>query len=152
MLELAHAITGGVIAFKVANPRLALPLAFVSHFIIDFFPHWNPHLSTEKKKLGAITQKSKFLVIIDCLAGLILGLSIAFRALPDVKRTIVVIFGCLFGILPDLAEAPFFFLNNKSKFLRKIVEIQSKLQFNTSFWFGILFQAVYVYLLLRLVF
>lgn len=150
MLEFAHALTGGVIAYKIGNPALSLPLAFVSHFVLDLLPHWNPHLSAEKKKCGFISKKTFFLVIIDCFIGLILGLSLAFRVLPDIQRTIIIIIGCFFGILPDLVEAPFFFLNQKGRFLSKLVEIQSNVQFNVSFWPGILFQVVYILLLFHL--
>jgi len=151
MLELAHALTGGVIAYEIGNPALSLPLAFASHFVVDLLPHWNPHLSTEKKRLGFISHKTTFFILIDCLIGLTLGLFLAFKALPDARRMFLVIAGCFFGILPDLIEAPFFFLNQKGKLMKKIVNFQGKIQYNAPFWPGMLFQALYVSALLYLV-
>ncbi len=37
-----HALTGALIGLSVANPALALPLAFLSHFVLDAIPHYNP--------------------------------------------------------------------------------------------------------------
>jgi hypothetical protein len=35
-----HAVTGAVIAVVVSKPALALPLAFLSHFVLDLMPHF----------------------------------------------------------------------------------------------------------------
>lgn len=36
-----HALFGGVIALIVKEPVLALPLAFLSHFLVDYIPHYS---------------------------------------------------------------------------------------------------------------
>lgn len=35
-----HLVTGAAIAVMIKNPVLALPLAFVSHFVLDALPHY----------------------------------------------------------------------------------------------------------------
>jgi hypothetical protein len=35
-----HMLTGAVIAAAVQQPLLVVPLAFVSHFVLDMFPHF----------------------------------------------------------------------------------------------------------------
>ena len=35
-----HMVTGAVIALVVKQPALALPLAFLSHFVLDALPHY----------------------------------------------------------------------------------------------------------------
>jgi len=52
MLETPHVLAGAVIAAKVQNPFLAIPLAFASHFILEKVPHWNPHINAEMTKFG----------------------------------------------------------------------------------------------------
>lgn len=37
-----HALTGAIIGLAVHNPWLAIPAAFVSHFILDATPHFDP--------------------------------------------------------------------------------------------------------------
>jgi len=135
MLELVHATAGGIIAYKIGSPLLSLPLAFLSHFVLDTLPHWNPNLSREKKKQGRISTKTMFVVFFDCLIGLFLGLKIASLALPDVNKAIFVIFGCFAGILPDLVEAPY------------LIKFQGSHQWNVPFVWGIAFQLLYLFVL-----
>jgi len=147
MLELVHAATGGIIAYKIGGPLVSLPLAFLSHFVLDLLPHWNPSLSKEKKKLGKISPKTILIIFFDCLIGLILGLKIAFLALPDTKKAIIVVFGCLAGILPDLIEAPYFFLNKNFPFLKGLISFQGEHQWNVPFVFGVSSQILLLILL-----
>lgn len=144
MLEFAHVVAGGVIAGKIPNPAVSLPLAFLSHFAVDLLPHWNPSLSYEKRKFGKISQKTSALVLLDSLLGLTLGLFLASQKLPDLKQALIVILGCLLGILPDLVEAPFYFLKGKQYQIKSLIKFQSLLQFNISFFPGVLCQIIFV--------
>ena len=83
MLETPHVVVGAAIATKIANPALALPLAFGSHFILEKIPHWNPHLNTEKSKFGKITKSTTKIVLADSATALILGSFIASQALKS---------------------------------------------------------------------
>lgn len=152
MLELAHALTGGVIAYKIGAPALSLPLALASHFVIDLLPHWNPHISDEKKKVGHIKNSTMLIVFLDSFLGLILGLLLASKRLPDTGGAILVIAGCFFGVLPDLAEAPYYFFGTKSKLIKSLIKFQSKHQNNVSILPGLIIQAIYISVLLALVF
>ncbi len=53
MTATAHAVIGTVIAAKIGNPGLAIPLAFVSHIAADLVPHWdvgtNRHFKTRRQ-------------------------------------------------------------------------------------------------------
>lgn len=40
MFVTVHLLSGTVIASSVPNPLLAIPLAFGSHFLLDYLPHW----------------------------------------------------------------------------------------------------------------
>lgn len=147
MIELAHVVTGGIIAYKISNPLLSLPLALLSHFATDLLPHWNPRIGREKKKFGHVTKKTFVIVIADSLIGLILGLYLAFLCLPNIGRALIVVLGCLLGILPDFIEAPYYFFGWKNKFIGTIIKIQDSFHWNVSFIYGILFQLLYLSLL-----
>jgi len=45
-----HLIFGAAIASKISNPFLALPLAFLSHFLLDMLPHDEYSIENVKKK------------------------------------------------------------------------------------------------------
>jgi len=49
MTATGHAIIGTVIAVKIGNPYLAIPLAIVSHIAADAFPHWDTGTNKKKK-------------------------------------------------------------------------------------------------------
>ena len=40
MTTTAHALTGAAIAVVIKKPKLAIPLAFLSHFACDALPHF----------------------------------------------------------------------------------------------------------------
>ncbi len=44
MLTTPHTATGIAIGVLLPNPVIALPLAFVSHFVLDQIPHWQETL------------------------------------------------------------------------------------------------------------
>jgi len=142
VLETPHVVVGAAIATKIANPFISLPLAFASHFLLEKVPHWNPHLNTEKKKYGRISRKSTSLIIFDSSLALILGIVIAFKKSGNLGQFIIIILACFFSVLPDLIEAPYFFLNwnQNSKLLKKWISFQKLLQTDTSPFWGILSQ------------
>ncbi|MBI4029189.1 MAG: hypothetical protein HY376_02390 [Candidatus Blackburnbacteria bacterium] len=140
MIELPHAVVGAAIAYKVGNPALALPLAFLSHFALDLVPHWNPHLNREMKEYGHVTKRTKRIIFVDVIVSLLAGGYIASLAYPDIGRALVILLGAFMGVLPDVAEAPFFFFKSKNSFLKRLIGFQSKVQFNAPFWPGIISQ------------
>lgn len=142
MLELPHAVVGAVIATKIGNPALALPLALASHFALDLVPHWNPHLNTEVAKYGKITIKSKLLIAGDVALSLVGGLFIASYKLPDINSFIIVVLGALMGVLPDLVEAPYFFFNLRWRPVEKLIKFQKSIQNDAPKIFGLATQAI----------
>ncbi len=152
MLELPHAIIGVTIATKTGNPLIAFPLAFLSNFVLDFLPHWNPHLFTEVNQKGKISSRSLKIVLFDSSLALILGLFLAFRFYPDLFRVAVVLGSCFLAVSMDLFEAPYFFLGWRNKYIIKLINLQRKLQWNVSFWPGIFSQAILLLFCFYLIF
>jgi hypothetical protein len=152
VLELPHAIVGATIATKIGNPLLAFPLAFLSNFLLDLLPHWNPHLYTELTKEGKVSPKTRMIVILDSSLALIIGSFLAFRFYPDINRIVIVLLSSLIAVSTDLVEAPFFFLGSKNKLITGLIEIQRKHQWNVSFWPGILFQGAVLLVCFLLIF
>lgn len=70
MTATAHALVGGAIAASIQNPAIGLPLAVISHPIIDMIPHWDFGLGWRKK--------SKFLLFIQSGLDLLVGLILTF--------------------------------------------------------------------------
>lgn len=144
MLETSHVVVGAAIATQIPNPLVALPLALASHFILDKLPHWNPHLYSETDMYGKPTKKSTIITFVDLATSLTLGTLIASRALPDFGHFSTILASCLVAALPDIIEAPYFFLGVRNKYLRKWINIQRKMQFNNGFVWGIVTQLLVI--------
>lgn len=144
MLETPHVTVGAAIAFKVANPALAIPLALGSHFVLEKVPHWNPHLNTEKQKYGRVTDTSTKIVIVDVFISILIGCGISYLALPNVAHSLTILLASFAAALPDIIEGPYFFLNKDSKLIERWVKFQKSIQVDTSIIPGLLTQALTV--------
>lgn len=132
VLETPHVVVAAAIAYKVANPALAIPLALGSHFVLEKVPHWNPHLNTEKKTFGKVTSQSTNIVIFDAVTSLLLGSYISTLVLPDATHALTIFLSCFVSVLPDVVEGPYFFLDMKNKAIEKWVAFQKSLQTDIS--------------------
>ncbi len=140
MLEAPHVLVGIALAEKTGHPLLAIPLALGSHIVLDMLPHWNPHLNTEMRTNGGITYKTKQIILIDGILSLALTAFFVNRALPDTMLAITIALSAFAAILPDVIEAPYFFLKQKTNFLEKSIKFQKAIQTDAGPVFGILTQ------------
>lgn len=137
MLEFPHALVGAAIATAIPDPRISLPLALASHFITDYFPHWNPHLNTELKTTGKVSTHSKIIVMSDAGLALIVGTYLATRS----GHFVVVMLACFLAVAPDVAEIPYYFLGLKDiPWIKKLIHYQRAHQWNVPAFWGILSQ------------
>ena len=93
-----HAITGAAVALIAKKPELAIPGAFLSHFLIDALPHF--------KVRGEVLERNrnKLFWLINLVD---LGFAVAlFVILPIILRPLLpawVTYTCMFaGIAPDV--------------------------------------------------
>lgn len=142
MLETPHAFVGAAIAVAIPNPFIAIPLAFASHFVLEMVPHWNPHLHSETEKYGHPTAKSTKIVVADSLIALIGGSAVAASALPNFWHGITILLACFASVLPDLIEAPYFFLKIKNKMIEKWINFQRSIQSDTAVVPGLITQLI----------
>jgi hypothetical protein len=76
MRAINHALTGAFIGLTVTEPIVALPVAFVSHYILDVFPHHGDGSAAPDKSRLSLTA-FKATLIIDALLCLILVIILA---------------------------------------------------------------------------
>src|SRR5438876_664194 len=106
MTATGHAIIGTVIAAKIGNPALAVPLAIGSHFIADLFPHWDTGYHRAQK------SKEKFFIetVIDVLFGFAISFAIIKWFFPGTDLGYAS-FMIIMAQLPDWITAPYLFFN-----------------------------------------
>lgn len=108
MTAATHFVVGAALAFQIDNPGLALPLAFLSHFVIDVIPHhqlrkYNPwqHLKGKTKVIWDFSwPKGVQLLALGHLLLLILVIMIALQG----KLTYIILAGGLIATSPDIYE------------------------------------------------
>lgn len=108
MTATGHAIIGTVIAAKVANPVIAIPIAIASHFLADAFPHWDTGYHRKQK------TKRKFLVesAIDVGLGFLISYGLIVLFFPQTSLTYAFLM-VIMAQLPDWLTAPYLFLDVK---------------------------------------
>lgn len=105
MTATGHAIIGTVIAAKIGNPALAIPIAVASHIAADLFPHWDT--GTNKK----LKSKSDFFIqsVTDLTLSYVLTIVLVVFLFPEtslIYAFVMVIAAQGF----DWASAPYVFL------------------------------------------
>ena len=93
-----HTLTGMVIVAVFSNPVVALPLAFLAHFILDALPHYGNRSSATKSLEGL-----KYVLPIDMLIAL--ALLVGVVVLQPENWELIVLGGILCAS-PDLMWIP----------------------------------------------
>ncbi|OGH38114.1 MAG: hypothetical protein A3B44_03495 [Candidatus Levybacteria bacterium RIFCSPLOWO2_01_FULL_38_21] len=103
MTATGHAIIGTVIAAKVGNPALAVPLAIVSHVAADLFPHWDEGTNGKKSKERIIVE-----AVFDVLIGFAISYLIIFVLFPKTNLSYAFLIILISQSL-DWLTAPYYF-------------------------------------------
>jgi len=81
MTATGHAIIGTVIAAKIGNPALAIPIALASHIAADMIPHWDPATNGKKKGDKRLFADSA----VDVILSFLVAYFLAFYFFPEVN-------------------------------------------------------------------
>lgn len=145
MTATGHALVGTVIAAKVGNPALAIPIALASHFLCDALPHWDTGHGRENQ------TKTRFVTatVIDVLLSFILAylLIVLFFPATNLLYAFIIIIICQ---LPDWLTVPYLFLNWKFAPFNWIYEIQKRFDSSIGLPWGFVNQVVAIIALIVL--
>lgn len=104
-----HALTGALIGFSISDPWIALPLAFISHFILDVIPHYG---SNQNSNSWIKSTKFKTILAIDICFCLALGVLLLIL---QPKGFILALFCAIIATSPDLIHIRKFVLLNRNR-------------------------------------
>lgn len=137
MTATSHAIIGTVIAAKIGNPALAIPIALGSHVVADLIPHWDT--ATNSKKKGK--EKTLIHSIFDVGFGIIIVYLLVYFLFPytNLKYAYLIVF---FAQLPDWLMAPYYFF--KWKFFKIFYDLQKKFDNRMDKPWGIINQVAFI--------
>lgn len=123
-----HVVAGAVIAAAVPQAAIALPLAFVSHFIMDALPHYG-----DTDKHSWLNRHFKYVLGIDLLLTLIflIGLTVFQPA-----NWGLLALGGLVAVSPDVLWLPYFLadLKHEQKEHSKLAKLLKWIQWGERPW------------------
>lgn len=139
MTATAHALIGTVIAAKIGNPALAIPLAFTSHIILDLVPHWDAGTHGKNKKKDQLRFEAGVDVIVGFIASYVL-IQLLFPTTSLVYAFIMIISAQ--GL--DWLTAPFYMYGYKMQPFTLFHDISSITNTKLDKPWGIVTQAIVV--------
>lgn len=139
MTATGHALIGTVIAAKIGNPALAIPLALTSHFLADALPHWDTGYHRQQ------ASKSRFFwtSALDVLLGFVLSFLLIFYIFPQTNLGYAFLM-IIVAQLPDWLTAPYLFLGLKSAPFNWIYDLQKKFDSSIGLPWGFINQVTVV--------
>lgn len=153
MLLTPHTFIGIAIGASVTNPFIAVPLAFLSHFLGDLTPHWD-FFSTGTKE-DRKTGWRPLAVMADLGLGIAVGLTATYYVLwqvGDPKIALSVFLCGVAAVLPDALEGPYIYMKKEPKILSYMTNLQRRLQTQAPLpWgmltqFGVILASIYIFL------
>jgi hypothetical protein len=99
-----HALTGALIGLTISNPLLALPLAFISHFICDAIPHYDQPGDPKER----ITSSKRFIYEQLVTGFTLCVLIVLLLALTRPKHWLTAAICAFLATSPDLFWIPRF--------------------------------------------
>lgn len=109
MTATSHAIIGTIIAVKIGNPALAIPIAIASHIVADTIPHWDTATNKSKKTFRKMFVDSFF----DVAIGFILSYLLVFLFFPGTNLGYVFVI-IIASQLLDWITALYYFFHIKA--------------------------------------
>ncbi|HSX40782.1 MAG TPA: hypothetical protein VLF68_04155 [Candidatus Saccharimonadales bacterium] len=108
MTATGHALIGTAIAAKFGDPLLAIPIALVSHVIVDAIPHWD--LFTHRR------EKTKQLLFVESVIDVLLGFALSYLMIKFLFPNTPLIYAFILIIAAQLLDwltVPYLILNMK---------------------------------------
>jgi len=143
MTATSHALIGTIIAAKIGNPALAIPIAIASHIAADIIPHWDTGTSRRKKTYKKMFTDS----FLDVVVGFILSylLIILFFPKTDITYAFIIIIA---SQLLDWITAFYYFFHIKT--FKCAYSFQKLFNNDLDLPWGLVTQIAFVVLLLAL--
>ena len=104
MTAINHALTGALIGVAVGNPWIALPVAFLSHFVCDALPHYDVPGDTHEARIA-----SRLFWQVHIVGGALLCMAlVAILAIWQPVHWLLASFCAFAAASPDLLAIPRF--------------------------------------------
>lgn len=141
-----HALVGALIAEKVGNPAIGIPVAFFSHFLFDLVPHWDWGWHPGETVSRIIDPTKKKQIFIESTLDVMIGFILTYAIFGNRVNTTYLFFMILAAQGPDWLTVPYWLFRKNFFPLNLVVAAQHKLQLHARLPWGLLNQAAAVLL------
>lgn len=127
MLSISHSLTGAFLAVCLQHPVLFIPAVLASHYLEDWFPHWDVGTGLSngtRKRYDAIV-----LEFVELGISFLLLYIIFQSGMTEVNW--LAWFGAFLGLLPDFLEAPRNFLKWEPAWLKPLNNLHHSFHHST---------------------
>jgi len=131
MLLTPHTAAGVAIASVLPQPELAIPLSFLSHFVLDFIPHWDKiglGMREKEPRPIAFGSTQSEMIALDVFLSLTYGLFFANWVMPDYGWSATILLSAFAANLPDMFYIPRVFFGKKWGWTEWMIELQHWVQ------------------------
>lgn len=137
MTATGHAVIGTVIAAKIGNPALAIPLAVASHVVADAIPHWDTATHRKDKSWNQLI----FHTLLDIFVGFIISFLLIYFIFPETNYfyAIIMIFAAQSF---DWLTAPYYFF--RIQLFKPFYSLQKSFEREIELPWGLMNQAIIV--------
>ena len=113
MVFTPHFLLGVAIASKILNPAISLPLAFLSHYVLDLIPHEEYSIDNIYKKQWRKSYIDFLKIFFDCCLGITIALFFT--------RNPIAILGGFLALLPDFFIFLSILFRNSKNYLGRVL-------------------------------
>lgn len=103
-----HVITGALIATSVTSAPVAIPLALLSHFVLDALPHYG-----DNNRHSWLNRHFTYVLLIDAVIGI--AIVLALILLQPANWVLLVVCG-LVAVAPDAIWLPHYLADRRGNY------------------------------------
>lgn len=102
-----HVLAGAIIAAAIPQPAVALPLAFLSHFVLDALPHYG-----DKNGRSWLGRHFDLILITD---GIISAIFLSTVIITQPENWLLMIACAVVAVIPDLLWLPYYLADKRGR-------------------------------------
>lgn len=95
-----HVVTGSIIATMAPQPLVAIPLAVVSHFVLDALPHYG-----ENNERSWLSKHFNYVLAVD---GALVSIFLLIILFSQPANWLLILFCGALAVIPDLVWLPYY--------------------------------------------
>lgn len=153
MFWIIHILFGMVIGLEFHSAWLIIPIALLSHFILDYIPHWDGFFDKElfqETGIARITKRDVIVKTVDFSFMILISIyfySMYIESGLTVNKTYLLL-GAFMALFPDFVKIGYLTRLKKRKSFQSYLHFHSKIQRDITWKKGLIIQLILLIILI----